>query len=200
MSEDVNRENLNAMMRECTSRVQTNIANCVELYNKIKWETRKIVIPTKPKPSQRPRLSGSRIYVPGAAKAASYFNKNVMPKYKSIFITTPCLVDLDIYVETPASFTATQQALAEMKILRPWTHTGDVDNYTKSALDCIQPNKKRHHRGIMCDDCLIIDCISRKYYSITPRYEMTIRYMTKIPKELLSIMKLKTFIDYKPED
>lgn len=89
------------------------------------------------------------------------------------------------------SFTKTQKCLAEMKILRPWTSTGDVDNYEKAVFDMIQPNEKRGHTGILVNDSLIIESCTNKYYSSTPRYELTITYMSNIPKSILNVLKLK---------
>lgn len=55
----------------------------------------------------------------------------------------------------------------------------------------LQPNEKRGHVGIMANDCLIIDNNSSKYYSMNPRYEVTINYMDSIPSELYKILRLK---------
>jgi Holliday junction resolvase RusA-like endonuclease len=82
-----------------------------------------------------------------------------------------------------------------MKILRPWGNTGDVDNYAKAIYDMMQPNEARGNTGIMTNDCLIIESTLRKYYSVTPRYEVTIQYMDKIPLELTKILRLRTFMD-----
>jgi Holliday junction resolvase RusA-like endonuclease len=97
---------------------------------------------------------------------------------------------VDIYCQTPKSFTQTQKILAELKMIRPWGNTGDVDNLLKSICDAIQPNEKRNIKGIMDNDCLILETVANKYYSETPRYEVIISYMTNIPDELLKIMKL----------
>ena len=55
----------------------------------------------------------------------------------------------------------------------------------------IQPNEKRGHTGILVNDSLIIESCTNKYYSETPRYELTISYMGKVPDEILKIMKMK---------
>lgn len=188
---DINANNLNELLESVSQAIRCKVAGCVEAYSVIKWKKVSFIIPTAPKPSQRPRLSGYRVYVPGAAKNATFFNNNVLPKLKGLFIETPCKINLDVFVEIPASFTKTQKCLAEMKILRPWTHTGDIDNYAKSALDQIQPNEKRGHVGILSDDSLVVDLVSRKYYSKTPRYELTITFMDKIPPMLLKVLKLE---------
>lgn len=194
---DINTDNVRDIMNSVSNTIRGNVAACVEAFSNIKWKKVSFIIPTTPKPSQRPRLSGYRVYVPGAAKNATFFNNNVLPKLKGLFITTPCRIKSDIYLETPASFTNTQKCLAEMKILRPWAHTGDIDNFEKSIYDQFQPNSKRGHRGIMIDDCLIVESHTNKYYSRNPRYEITICYMDKknISKQLSKILRMDKYLN-----
>lgn len=187
---DVNNQTVNELLSSVSESIRRNVATCVELFSGIKWKRVSFTIPMTPKPSQRPRLCGYRVYVPGASKNGSFFNKNVLPTLKGLFITTPCKVKLDIYVATPVSFTKTQKCLAEMKVLRPWTSTGDVDNYEKAVFDMIQPNEKRGHIGILSNDSLIINSCTDKYYSINPRYELTIDYMDNIPESISKVLKL----------
>lgn len=187
---DINQNNVNEMIKSVSSSVANNVANIVAMYTSIKWRKVSFTIPTVPEPSHRPRLSGYRVYVPGAAKNQSFFNRNVLPKLNGLFITTPCKIKVDIYVQTPKSFTKTQQILAEMKVLRPWGNNGDVDNFLKSVLDQMQPNEKRGHVGIMANDCLVIEDHTNKYYSTNPRYEVTITYMDKVPEPIKKTMRL----------
>lgn len=188
---DINHENAQEMLDNATGTINANVATCVNLLQTIKWKHVSFIIPMAPKPSQRPRLSGYRVYVPGASKNGTFFNRHVLPTLKGLYITTPCKVKLDIYVDTPASFTKTQKILAEMRILRPWGATGDVDNYEKAVYDMIQPNEKRGHGGILSNDSLIIEACTNKYYSRTPRYEVFISYMSSIPKSIVNVMKLQ---------
>lgn len=188
---DINQENVKAMMKEMSQSITNKVSDIIAVYSSIKWRKVSFIIPMTPEPSHRPRLSGYRVYVPGAAKNQSFFNKNVLPKLNGLFITTPCKIDLDIFVQTPKSFTKTQRLLAEMKILRPWNNNGDVDNFEKAAYDMMQPNEKRGHVGIMSNDCLIIESHTNKYYSVTPRYEVTITYMKEIPEPIASYLKFK---------
>lgn len=188
---DINHDNAQRMLDEASNSVRSTVAGVVTLLSKIKWKQVSFVIGMAPKPSQRPRLSGYRIYVPGASKNGTFFNRNVLPTLQGIYISTPCKVKLDIFVATPASFTKTQKCLAEMKILRPWGSTGDVDNYEKAVFDMIQPNSKRGHEGILSNDSLIIESCTNKYYSCTPRYEITITYMSSIPKTIVNALKLQ---------
>lgn len=187
---DVNFENAKRLLIDSSSRVREAFEQCQFLFKKIKWKTVSFTIPTAPEPSHRPRLCGYRVYVPGAAKNQSFFDKNVRPKLNGLFIDTPCKMVIDLYCQTPKSFTQTQKILAEMKFIRPWVNTGDIDNYMKQILDEIQPNEKRNHIGIMSNDCLVIETIANKYYSVTPRSEVIISYMDKIPPDLMKIMRL----------
>lgn len=75
-------------------------------------------------------------------------------------------------------------------MLRPWGSTGDVDNYEKAVYDMLQPNEKRGNAGCMSNDSLIIESHTNKYYSVTPRYEVAITYMTNIPNSLIRLMRL----------
>ena len=186
-----NHENVNKLLNEAGSKVAELVAATIDLYKNIKWKKVTIEIPENPEPSHRPRLSGYRVYVPGAAKHQRYFNKHILPKLHGLFIKYPCKVEVDFYCKTPKSFNRTQTILAEMRILRPWGNTGDVDNFSKTILDMVQPNEKRGHIGIMENDCLVYEMNSRKFYSINPRYELRITYMDKVPDQILKLLRLK---------
>lgn len=188
--DDVTQSNINQLMKEAQPRVRNRVAECMNIYKAMRWKHVAFVIPTNPIPSHRPRLCGYRVYVPGAAKNQAFFNKVVLPTLNNLFITTPCKVSTELYIQTPKSFSSLQKILAEMKILRPWGNVGDVDNYLKSILDQIQPNEKRGHVGIMANDSLVIDEDTHKYYSMTPRAEVTIHYMGKLPEQLMKILRM----------
>ena len=187
---DINLENTKRMLAEYPARITGIAMQFKRLISKIRWKEVSFTINTIPEPSHRPRLCGYRVYVPGAAKHQAFFDREIRPKLNGLFIDTPCIVNVDVYVPTPKSFTKTQQILAEMKLIRPWVNTGDVDNYAKSLLDQLQPNEKRGHVGIMSNDCLVIENTTRKFYSQTPRYEVTIKYMGKVPNELKKLLRL----------
>lgn len=187
---DDNHSNVNRLLNEAGSKVADLVAAVVDYHKKIKWRRVTIEIPMVPEPSHRPRLSGYRVYVPGAAKNQRFFNKHVLPKLGGLFISTPCKVDVDIFCQTPKSFNRTQTIIAEMGLLRPWVNTGDVDNYAKAVMDSMMPNEKRGNIGILDDDYLVTDLTAKKYYSINPRYVVHITYMSHIPPEILKILRL----------
>ena len=182
-----------ALVKSASNSVQKNVSSVLAVFTNTKWKRITFTIPLMPVPSHRPRLCGYRVYVPGAAKNQSFFDRNVRPKLNGLFIDTPCKIDVDIFCRTPVSFTKTQVILAEMGVLRPWVNTGDVDNFDKAVFDMLQPNEKRGHVGIMENDCLIIESHSNKYYSRNPRYEITITYMEEIPDSIRNVMRLNNF-------
>jgi len=184
---------LNEFLETCSNRVVQNITDAAMVLSNIKWKKVSFTVDTEPVPSHRPRLCGYRVYVPGAAKNQAFFNKKVLPKLNGLYISTPCKFDVEIYSSIPKSFTKTQTALAEMKLLRPYGNIGDVDNYSKAILDMLQPNEKRGHVGILADDCLVFEMTSTKYYSFHPRYEVTITYMDEkcLSDELKKILRLR---------
>lgn len=188
---ETNKETVDNLLNESNDRVRSKVSGILSMLSSVRWKKVSFIISTTPVPSHRPRLCGYRVYVPGAAKNQSFFNKHVLPTLEGLFITTPCKISVDIYCKTPKSFSKVQQILAEMGVIRPWVNTGDVDNYDKAVYDMMQPNEKRGHVGIMKNDCLIIESHSRKYYSRNPRYEVTISYMDKIPDSIMSILRLK---------
>lgn len=190
---DKNHENVLVMQQEANQGTLSRLAQCIALFSRIRWKKVIFEIPMKPEPSHRPRLCGYRVYVPGAAKNQSFFNRKVLPTLKGLFITTPCRFDVDIYCETPKSFTKLQKLLAEMKILRPWGNIGDVDNYAKAVYDMCTKNETRGFDGIIINDCLVVESKLRKFYSKTPRYEIVIEFMNSIPEELLDVLRLNSY-------
>ena len=190
MCMDISQENVSKLLKESNGRTRDFVASAINVYKTIKWKKVSFIIPTEPIPSHRPRLSGYRVYVPGAAKNQAFFNKYVLPTLNGLFIDTPCRVHLDLYFKTPKSMSNGQKILAEMKIIRPWGNIGDVDNFAKSIFDAMQPNEKRGHVGIMSNDSLIVDSEEHKYYSMTPRTEVTIEFMGHIPEKLRKVLRL----------
>lgn len=186
-----NEKNYANLIKSLNNPKLTELGVIVRTYRKgLRWKKVSFTIPTAPVPSHRPRLSNNRIYVPGAAKNATYFNRHVLPTLKGIMVSTPCKVDLRLFIKTPSSFSKLQTCLAELGIIRPWTRNGDVDNFEKAIYDQIQPNEKRGHAGILADDSLIIENHTQKFYSINPRSEVEITFMDNIPKTLLHVLRL----------
>lgn len=188
----VNQINVDEMIGKANKRTINRLANTLSYLENVKWKSVSFTIPTEPDPSHRPRRVGAyRMYVPGAAKHQKYFDTFVRPKLDGLFINTPCKIDVKIFCKTPTSFSDVQKILAEMGFIRPWANNGDVDNFLKSVMDQMQPNEKRGNVGIMSNDFLVIDSHAEEFYSVTPRYEVTLTYMVDIPDEIKGIMRIK---------
>lgn len=136
-----------------------------------KWEQDKYVIYFLPKATARPRLSGftKKFYVTDAKSNNDTFKKFCEEAGIQQLITTPCKILIETYYPIP-NLNKIDTILAELKLIRPISKP-DWDNVGKTYSDMIQNN-------VILDDSLIIDGRSVKYYSIKPRIEITLEYMT----------------------
>lgn len=136
-----------------------------------KWEKIDFVIYLLPKATPRPRHNITRniFYVSGAKDNKDIFMK-YMEKLDVDMITTPCKFTCKSYFPIPNTMNAVEKILAEMGLVRPISKP-DWDNVGKTYSDMIQDS-------LIFDDYLIIEGTSKKYYSIKPRIEISIEYMT----------------------
>ena len=79
-------------------------------------------------------------------------------------------VDAKFYIKTPKADSIEQTALKEIGLIRPTVSRGDVDNYAKLILDTL-------HDVIYEDDKHVIKLSSEKFYSLTPRTELSIKIL-----------------------
>lgn len=136
----------------------------------IKWNEISYVIYLLPKATPRPRLNRNKnlFYVKGSDVNRKLFYK-FMEKNPHDLITTPMKMTIDVYLPTPVSLSPEDRIIAELGYIRP-IGKPDFDNVAKAYADMIQ--------GLLIyDDALIIEGISRKWYSIKPRIEIKIKYM-----------------------
>jgi len=146
----------------------------VNIINNKKVNKLSMVIKTDPQAAKRPRATGSggyiRMYDPDEADKKK-LKQEIKEKVGNNFdlITTSTIVNIDFYKRTLKSFTKTEAALAELKIIRPTTRP-DIDNYDKFFFDA-------GHDVLWEDDGCIIQANSNKYYSINPRIEIDIYYL-----------------------
>lgn len=87
-------------------------------------------------------------------------------------INTPCYVEYDVYLPTPVIFNSIDTFLAELGYIRPIIKP-DFDNIEKKYSDMYNGN-------VWLDDSLVIESRFRKFYSILPRVEITLRYLNKL--------------------
>ena len=148
----------------------------IERIRKIKWKTSKYVIYLIPKASPRPRKSmNGHFYVNGAADNKRFFKNFYKETLDTPIIDTPCKFYCDSYLPIPNDMSLVNQFLAELGLIRPLKKP-DFDNLAKTYSDMTQ--------GILLfDDALIIEGISRKWYSCKPRIEITFKYMEEYDSE-----------------
>jgi len=84
-------------------------------------------------------------------------------------IKGPIILNVDVYRATPKKFqTGPKQLLIESGALRPTTKP-DVDNYVKGVKDGL-------NKVIWQDDSQVIELTVRKFYSLSPRVVVCIKY------------------------
>ena len=151
----------------------------------IKWKTVKYVIYLIPKASPRPRRSlNGHFYVNGAADNKRFFKNFYKETLNIPIIDTPCKFYCDSYLPIPSDMSLVNQVLAELGLIRP-VKKPDFDNLAKTYSDMTQ--------GVLLfDDALIIERISRKWYSCKPRSEITFKYMEDFDSDYNKKKILKT--------
>ena len=87
-------------------------------------------------------------------------------------IYTPCDIEYCVYLKTPTAFNRIDTYLAELGLIRPITKP-DWDNIGKKYSDMYNGN-------VWLDDTLVIDATVRKYYSVLPRVEITLKYLNML--------------------
>ena len=138
-----------------------------------KWNTLEFVINFFPMATPRPRQGkNGRFYVKGSMDNSKLFRKFLEEgKQNFNLITTGIKIRIDNYFPIPESMNKYEKILSELKLIRPVSKP-DWDNLGKTYSDMIQNN-------LILDDSLIIEGLSRKFYSFKPRIEIKISYMEK---------------------
>ena len=135
----------------------------------IKWKKKSFTLYIIPKATPRPRSGKNGIfYVKGASDNKKFFKEFIKDKELEI-INTPCKIECISYLPISKSMNSVNKILSELGFIRPISKP-DWDNLAKAYCDMIQGY-------LLEDDALIIEGISKKYYSIKPRVEITIEWM-----------------------
>lgn len=136
----------------------------------IKWKNVSFTIYLIPKATPRPRSSilTHTFYVSGAKDNKDIFKKFMM-KQDIPMITNACKITCLSYFPIPKSMNGLERLLAEMGYIRPISKP-DWDNVAKTYCDMIQDT-------LLFDDSLIIEGLSKKFYSTKPRIEITLEWM-----------------------
>ncbi|MEK4871539.1 RusA family crossover junction endodeoxyribonuclease [Niallia sp. FSL W8-1348] len=125
----------------------------------------------EPVAQERPRFSNhggfTRAYDPKKSKDFKQYVKLVAAEYRPpALLEGPLLLEVKVYKPTLKSFSKKKTAAAESGELRPVTKP-DVDNYVKGIKDALK-------QIIWNDDSQVVDLHVSKWYSQTPRIEVTV--------------------------
>lgn len=135
----------------------------------IKWRTLSYTIYLLPKATPRPRSGRNNIFYVKGAKDNKKIFEEFMKDQDISLIKTPTKFECRSFFPIPKSMSNIEKICAEMGFVRPVSKP-DWDNIAKAYCDMIQG-------FLIYDDSLIIEGISKKYYSVKPRIEITISYM-----------------------
>ena len=160
----------------------------IEMIENIPWHEMRFILYLVPKSTPRPRYSSKTgtFYVKNAAHNKKMLEKHIFAE-KIIYTRTEFYVDA--YLPTPKC-SKVDTLLAEKGYIRPISDP-DWDNIGKTYSDMIQ--------GILItNDNIISDGVTRKYYSIKPRVEITIRWQEGFESRFLEkrVMHSKIYQSY----
>lgn len=124
-----------------------------------------------------------QFYVPNKAKLVATIRNLILQQLgpecflnKMLPIYTETIIQTNLYIPTPKSFSKEAVYLAESKILRPIV-TPDIDNVKKIINDAVKS-------FIIYDDAQMIGEYTDKFYSLQPRMEVVV-YYNKSPLEII---------------
>lgn len=165
-----NNERIDYLLKDTNlKRNKLKVYDEIQRINSIKWKKKSFTLYIIPKATPRPRSGKNGIfYVKGASDNKKFFKEFIKDKELEI-INTPCKIECISYLPISKSMNSVNKILAELGFIRPISKP-DWDNLAKAYCDMVQGY-------LLEDDALIIEGISKKYYSIKPRVEITIEWM-----------------------
>lgn len=164
----------------------------IEQLKKIQWNEVTYIFYMTPKPTPRPKLAKNTFifYVSGAKMNKEIF-QNFIDQHSEMeaVISTPCSLDTRVYIQTPASMSVEEKLAAELGLVHN-VNAPDWDNLGKAYSDMVQD-------VLISNDSLVFKGTVQKFYSVLPRIEVKVRFMTiydcKFNKR--SVEKRKSFIE-----
>lgn len=164
----------------------------IDELSKVEWNEVNYIFYMTPKPTPRPRYSSNtfHFYVGGAK-----LNKEIMERFieehsdMECVISTPCSLDTKVYIETPKGMTKEEKIAAELELIHN-VNAPDWDNLGKGYSDMIQDT-------LISNDSIVFRGCVEKFYSVLPRIEVKLRFMTKYDCKYnkRTIEKRKSFIE-----
>lgn len=164
-------ERISTLLQGSNRTLKGHVIDAIRNILNVKMESVSFVVWLIPKPTPRPRYSSAShtFYVKGSANNHKRFLKFIK-KTELNQICTPCKFKVVSYLPTPSSMNKMEKVLAELGLINPISKP-DWDNLGKAYSDMVQ-------NALILDDALIYSAESIKRYSIKPRVEIEITYMT----------------------
>ena len=142
------------------------------------YQTIHITMYEYPMKTDRPRVFRNHMYSPNAADNHKYFEKAFKSIIKNFnLINTPATILIEAYMEMPKQIKPDGVILFEGKVLDV-VDTPDYDNIGKCYTDILK-------NTLVTDDDLFHEGTIKKYYSVLPRVEITIRYLMSHESEYI---------------
>lgn len=140
----------------------------------VEWGEATYIFYMDPHASPRPRLNPNTFtfYVGGA-----FYNKNIFTKFmelhsnSEVVISTPCFMETKAYTKTPSNMSKIEKMAAELEMIYN-VNAPDWDNLGKSYCDMVQG-------AVVSNDSVVVKGEVQKFYSILPRVEVNVKFMTK---------------------
>lgn len=146
----------------------------IEQLTEIEWNELHYIFYMTPKATPRPKQDPRtfQFYVSGAKMTHEIFER-FMEEHSEMdcVISTPCIFNTKVYMQTPANMSKREKIAAEMELIHN-VNAPDWDNLGKTYSDMVQ--------GVLVsNDSLVFSGQVQKFYSVLPRIEVNILFMTK---------------------
>ena len=140
---------------------------------RIKYDEMSFVFYFTPQATPRPRYSRftGAFYVKNQLDYSKIFKEFLDENNVTFKINTPCEFYCKTYSPIPSTMNKIEKVLAELGLIKHISKP-DWDNMAKTYCDMIQ-------KHLIEDDSIIYKGTLEKLYSIKPRIEITIRFMTE---------------------
>ena len=139
----------------------------------VQWNEVTYIFYMIPKPTPRPKLAKNTFvfYVNGAKMNKEIFENFVRHHSEmEAVISTPCMLDTKVYIQTPSSMSIEEKLAAELELIHN-VNAPDWDNLGKTYSDMVQD-------VLVSNDSIVFKGTVQKFYSILPRIEVNVKFMT----------------------
>lgn len=161
-------------MKPYTRDTLNSLLEKIDRLKEVEWDEVTYIFYMNPKSTPRAKLN---------TKTFTFYVKNAK-NFKQVFddfkaehsnmdcvISTPTIISTKVYIETPKSMSLEEMMAAELELIHH-VNAPDWDNVGKTYSDMVQET-------LVSNDSIICKGSVEKFYSILPRIEVNIRFMTK---------------------